>query len=173
MTQDFGTLLGRQLFSDARGSTALVDTLYDAVRQMRSAHRARRAMLVISDGMDNHSRHTKSELMAAAVEADLQIYSISVFLPARNKKPVELREENEGIQFLGELTRKTGGIQAVVHDRGDTERAAQLMGDAIRHEYLIGYVPERRDKSGQWHSIQVKVDAGDVRVYARSGFRDR
>jgi Ca-activated chloride channel family protein len=170
-TQDLETLLGSQLFSDPGGSTALNDTIYAALGQMRAAHRERRAMLVISDGMDNHSHHTARELMAFAAEADVQIYSISVFDPPRNKKPVELREQHEGILFLAELAHKTGGIQMVVYDRRDVERAAQLIGDAIRHQYLIGYVPAQSDKTGKWHSIQVNVDSVEgATVNTRLGF---
>src|ERR1019366_2674161 len=89
-TGDTESLVGKTLFHDAGGATALVDTVYSALNQMRQAKRSRKAILVISDGMDNHSRYSVSELMAAAVESDLQIYSITVYDPPRNKKPIEL-----------------------------------------------------------------------------------
>ncbi len=157
-TGDFDRLLGDALFTQAGGSTALVDTLYAALGQMRSAHHGRRAILVISDGMDNHSRYSRSELMAAAVEADLQIYSISVYDPPRNKKPIELREEHDGVFFLEELAKRTGGIQMVVHDSVEAAHAAERMGSVMRDQYLIGYVPERAGDNGKkWHSIKIAV----------------
>jgi Ca-activated chloride channel homolog len=169
-TTDFNSLAERMVFVNANGSTALVDTIYAALQQSRSAHHSRRALLVISDGMDNHSRYSKSELMAAAVESDLQVYSISIYDPPRNKKPIELGEERNGISFLEELTRRTGGIQIVVRDNHDIIKAAGDIGRVIRDQYLIGYVPENADNSGKWHSIKVKVTAANAKAYARSGF---
>src|SRR5580658_10230325 len=101
-TNNFNSLLEHMVFANAGGSTALVDTIYAALLQSRSAHHGRRALLVISDGMDNHSRYSANELIAAAVEADVQIYSISVYQPPRNKKPIELQEERNGTSFLDE-----------------------------------------------------------------------
>jgi Ca-activated chloride channel family protein len=170
-TGNFDTLLGQALFAEAGGSTALVDTIYAAVVQMRSAHHGRKAILVISDGMDNHSRYSASELMAAAVEADLQVYSISVFDPPRNKKPIELKEERDGVSFLEELSRKTGGIQMVAHDSAEAFQAAERMGRVMRDQYLIGYVPAPTEgDSGKWHSIKVAVRTADAKAYARTGY---
>jgi Ca-activated chloride channel family protein len=174
-TRNFDTLLSQALFAQSGGSTALVDTIYAALAQMRSAHQGRKAILVISDGMDNHSRYTASELMSAAVEADLQIYSISVFDPPRNKKPIELKEERDGIFFLEELSKKTGGIQMVVHDSAEALEVAGRMGRVMRDQYLIGYVPGAvtdagKNDAGKWHSIKVAVKTSDARAYARSGY---
>src|ERR1035438_4707944 len=58
----------------AGGDTALCDTIYFALHQARLRHYSRRALLVISDGMDNHSRYTKQEVMREAMESDTQIY---------------------------------------------------------------------------------------------------
>jgi Ca-activated chloride channel family protein len=169
-TQDFNSLVERMMFTDAGGSTALVDTIYAAIQQSRTAHHGRKALLVISDGMDNHSRYSKSELFAAAVESDMQVYSISVFDPPRNKKPIELGEERNGIFFLEELSRRTGGVQIVVRGADEINRAATNIGNVIRDQYVIGYVPENPDSSGKWHSIKVKVTTGNATAYARSGF---
>jgi VWFA-related protein len=120
--------------------------------------------------MDNHSRYSARELTAAAVEADVQIYSVSLYDPPRNKKPIELQEERNGIFFLEELTRKTGGFQIMAHDSSDINQAAAGIGRAMRDEYLIGFVPENSDASGKWHSIKVDLKAGNAKAYARSGF---
>jgi Ca-activated chloride channel homolog len=169
-TSDFNTLTNHIVFTDAGGSTALVDTIYAALLQSRSAHHTRRALFVISDGMDNHSRYSARELIAAAVEADVQIYAVSVYDPPRNKKPIELQEERNGVFFLDELTRKTGGFQITAHGSDDVGTAASRIGRAMRDQYLIGYVPENTGDSGKWHAIKVKLKRGDATAYARSGF---
>ena len=169
-TSNFNTLLDHMAFTNAGGSTALVDTIYAAMLQSRSAHHARKAILVISDGMDNHSRYSARELIAAAVEADVQIYAVSVYDPPRNKKPIELQEERNGIFFLEELTGKTGGFQVTAYGSNDVGQAATRIGRAMRDQYLIGYVPENTDASGKWHSIKVNLKTNNARAYARSGF---
>jgi Ca-activated chloride channel family protein len=171
-TRDFDTLLDQALFKDAGGSTALVDTIYAALVQTRKSHEGRKAILVISDGMDNHSRYSAHELMSAAVEADLQIYSISVFDPPRNKKPIELQEERNGVAFLDDLTRKTGGVSLVVRDSEEATRAADRIARIMRDQYLLGYVPGSAPApdSGKWHSIKVAVRVPDTQAYARSGY---
>ena len=138
--------------------------------QSRSAHHTRRAILVISDGMDNHSRYSARELITAAVEADVQIYSVSVYDPPRNKKPIELQEERNGVFFLDELTRKTGGFQITAYGSGDIEQAASRIGRAMRDQYLIGYIPENINDNGRWHAIKVKLKTGNGTAYSRSGF---
>jgi Ca-activated chloride channel family protein len=169
-TNNFNTLVDHMVFTNAGGSTALVDTIYAALLQSRTAHHGRKALLVISDGMDNHSRYSSRELIAAAVEADIQVYSVSVYDPPRNKKPIELQEERNGIFFLDELTRKTGGFAVTAYGSGDINQAAARIGRAMRDQYLIGYVPENTEASGKWHALQVRLKTSDGTAYARSGF---
>ncbi len=169
-TTDFGDLLGRLQFRKASGSTAFVDTLYLALSRMRAAHHARRALLVISDGMDNHSRYSKDELKNLALEADVQIYTIALYDPPRNKKPIELQEEHRGVLLLDEMARQTGGLHFVAANETDIKECIKKIGKALRSEYVIGYQPRIVDRSGKWRQIQVKSTLPDVRVYARSGY---
>lgn len=169
-TQDFDSLVNHMVFAGAQGSTALVDTIYAALLQSRTAHNPRKAILVISDGMDNHSRYSARELISAALEADLQIYSITVYTPPMTKKPIELREEREGMAFLEEITRRTGGVQLVVRNAHEIDQAAHDVARAIRDQYLIGYVPEHAEANGQWHTIKIKLNVANAKAYARSGF---
>ncbi len=170
-TSDFDGLLNHTLFMEGQGATALTDTIFAALRRSRTGHNARKALLVISDGMDNHSRYSKAELLSAAMEADLQIYCISVFDPPRNKKPIELQEERQGVFFLEELSRKTGGLQIVVQNEHDIEKAAAQIGRAIRNQYVLGYVPEGAAKTDEkWHSIRVRTNLPNATAYSRSGY---
>jgi Ca-activated chloride channel homolog len=169
-TTDFNTLIAHMAFTGAGGGTALVDTIYAALLQCRSARHARKALLVVSDGMDNHSRYSARQLIAAAVEADVQIYSVSIYDPPRNKKPIELQEERNGLFFLDELTRRTGGFRITAYGSADINQAAARIGRAMRDQYLIGFVPENADASGKWHSLKVTLKAGNATAYTRPGF---
>jgi Ca-activated chloride channel family protein len=169
-TADFNSLLEQTMFFEAGGSTALVDSIYSAMELTRKARLPRKALLVISDGMDNHSRYSRSELIAAAMESDVQIYAISIYAPPGNKKPIELTEERDGHFFLEDLTRRTGGVQIVVHNAFEIQKAAEEIGSAMRDQYLIGYVPETGAPDGKWHSIEVRLNRKGATAYARTGF---
>lgn len=171
-TSDFNSLTEHMLFRDAGGATALVDTIYAAMLEMRHAHYPRKALLVISDGMDNHSRYTARELTSAAVEADIQIYCVSLYDPPRNKKPIELAEERNGINFLDDLAHRTGGFQITAYGGGDITEVAAKVGRAMRNEYLIGFVPVD-PADGKWHSVKVLMKSGQATAYARPGFYAR
>jgi Ca-activated chloride channel family protein len=161
-------------FVRAGGSTALVDTLYMALGRMRSAHNPRRALLIVSDGMANHGRYSKGELMRLAMEADVQIYTISAGVPPRYTKPMQVQEEHSGLTLLEELSEKTGGLHFTVEFPAGAERVAKQVGQAIRNQYLIGYRPlESEAIIGKWHKIRVKLDVPDTHIYARNGYYSR
>ena len=170
-TQDFDGVLSRIAFEDAEGNTALIDTIYDSFEELRAGVHLRKALLVISDGMDNHSRHTKQEMLERALESDAQIYTIAVANWAPNSKAIELVEARRGVLFLDELAARTGGLSFIVGDRTDIEKAAASIGQALRNQYTIGYVPRDDGRSGQWRRIRVKVTGSGLRAYARSGYR--
>jgi len=171
-SQDFGDVLNRVALEDASGDTALIDTVYDSLRQLHSGVHIRKALLVISDGMDNHSRHSRGELMDLAVESDAQIYTLAVSDPAkRYAKPIERTEERRGILFLDELAARTGGISFIIRDRPDIAQAAAATGRALRNQYTIGYAPRDDGRSGRWHKIRVTVAGSGMKTYARTGYR--
>ena len=170
-TRDLNTILQRVTFESARGSTALVDTIYASLRQLRSGLHARKALVVISDGMDNHSRYTREELLRLAVEADAQICTITVVAAASTAKPIELTEEKSGALFLEELAAKTGGLSFIVHSQRDVEDATASIGAALRNQYAIGYAPRDNRHDGRWRQIKVKVAGSGMRAYARTGYR--
>ncbi len=170
-TRDLGEVLGRIVLEDAGGSTALFDTVWDSLKELHSGVHARKALLVISDGMDNHSRHSRAELLERAEESDAQIYTIAVAgSAAPSTKPIAQFEERRGLLFLDELARRTGGLGFMVNGRTDIAKAAASIGLALRNQYVIGYVPHGDVRSGQWRKIGVKVAVPEMKAYARAGY---
>jgi Ca-activated chloride channel family protein len=170
-TADFDDILHRVAFENAGGDTALVDTIYGSLQELRSGRHPRKALLVISDGMDNHSRYSRQELLELAMESDAQVYTIAVGNAAAPfSKPIQQAEEKRGLLFLDELSAKTGGMSFIVRGQTDIAEAAASIGRALRNQYTIGYVPAT-GRNGQWHRIKVKVEGPGMRAYARSGYR--
>jgi Ca-activated chloride channel homolog len=169
--------------ASAGGATALIDTVYLGLRTMRGAKNPRRAMLIFSDGMDNHSRYSKAELMRTAQEADVQIYTIMVnnpaaetgipFRPTMIRKPGEQSPDAQGRTLLEDLAEKTGGLHFRVLTGQEAREAAVKVGQAIRNEYVIGYQAPSPVDTGKWHRIHIKSDISHASVYARSGYYAR
>ena len=157
----------------AGGGTALCDTVYFALHQARLRHHSRRALLVISDGMDNYSRYTKKELMREVVEGDTQIYTIALNNPPVGIKGAALAESQRGLAFMDDLAEKSGGVSVRLRSHEDPSVAASRISAAIRNQYVIGYQSPDDGRSEQWHRIQVKVNLQKANVYARSGYQLR
>ena len=90
-TTDTEEIQNRLTFAQSKGKTALLDGVYMAMNQMKKARNPRKAILIISDGGDNNSRYTESEIKNAVREADVQIYGIGIFEPigSRGRTPEE------------------------------------------------------------------------------------
>ena len=169
-TDNLETLSSGIAITKARGSTALIDTIYCGLNEMRSAHRPRKALLIISDGMDNHSRYTKTELLERVLESDIQIFSIAIDNSPAYGKPIQVEEQHQGLRLLEDLAQTSGGLSFTVRNSEDIDRSAATISRAIRNEYMIGYVPRDASRDGKWHSIRVKLALRGFKVYARSGY---
>jgi len=181
-TSDTGALEDSVGFAQAGGQTALIDTVYLGLSRMREAQNPRRALLILSDGMDNHSRYSQSELMRLALEADVQIYTIVIdngaagtstgAAPYRSSlitKPWNRAEERQGPEMLERLSEQTGGLYFGVRTDAEAKEAVIKVGRGLRDEYVIGYhLPD--SATGKWHRIRVKLNASKANVHARAGY---
>ena len=90
-----------------------MDAIY-GLSQMRGAHNAKRALLILSDGGDNHSRYNENDIKRLVKEADTQLYAIGLYDPLGYRKSYP--EELNGPSLLAEITELTGGrVFAVEH----------------------------------------------------------
>lgn len=137
----------------ARGQTALWDSMFLSLHEMRKARHPRRAMVIISDGGDNHSAYTESELKSLVEEADVEVYAIGMFdrFPRRN-------EERTGPRDLDELASTTGGRLISVHDATELARAVTQINNELRNQYVLGYYPTNRTYDGHWHKLRVTLN---------------
>jgi Ca-activated chloride channel homolog len=171
-TSKFEKLQDRLLFVKSGGKTALLDAIYLGLSQMKKAHSSRKALLVISDGGDNHSRYTENEIKRAVRESDVQIYSVAVLEPlaARNRTP----EEASGPGLLSDLSEVSGGRMFSVEDPSELPDIAEKISIELRNEYVIGYKPSNMVRDGRWRRIRVKLDPPRglpaLQVYARTGY---
>jgi len=162
-------LLGQK----AGGATALCDTVYFALHQARLRPRNRRVLLVISDGMDNHSRYSKRELMSQVLESDTQIYTVALNNAGVGTKGLPGAEIQRGLAFMDDLAEKSGGLSVRLGDNQDPAAAAARISAAVRNQYVLGFRSPAGGLSERWHNIQVRVNVQKASVHARTGYELR
>ncbi len=158
-------------FLQAGGRTALLDAVYMALAQMRFAKYQRRALLIISDGGDNHSRYGLRDVERVEREANVQIYAIGLFNPAGDRPT--LAEQN-GPALLDGITESTGGKTFEIDDPDELADTATKIGIELRNEYVLGYSPTDHKANGKWRRILVKLrpppGLPPLTVSARAGY---
>jgi Ca-activated chloride channel family protein len=168
LTSNFEELQNALFFTNPDGSTALLDSIYLGLLQMRRARNPRRALIVVSDGGDNNSRYTLGELKKIAMESDTQIFAIGLHLNPGTT------EEREGPELLGALARASGGIHYSIADVNEIAGAMAKIGATLHNQYVLSYYPPSSTQSGKYHSITVRLMLPSylppLRIYARAGY---
>jgi len=154
------------VFAQPKGRTALLDAIYMGLRKMKNAHYQKKALLIISDGGDNHSRYDEREVRSAAKESDVMIYSIGTF-----DRYVPTIEEIRGPTLLSDLAEPTGGRSYVVQTPNEIPAVARHIGAELRTQYVLAYKPEDRPADGKWRKIKVKLRLPKKFSYLQAHFR--
>ncbi len=168
-THSIGDVQNKLVLTQAKGLTSLLDAIYLAIHQMTHAENRRKALLIISDGGDNHSRYTEREVTSLVEEADVQIYAIGLYDAA---PPTE--EERFGPELLAKVTEATGGRVFTIQNPNELADVATNISMQLRDEYILGYLPNKLLKDGKWHKIKVKLlppkGLPPLHVYAKKGY---
>ena len=171
-TNSVEDLQSRLMLTAPKGRTALLDAIYLGLSQMRGAHNAKRALLILSDGGDNHSRYNESDIKRLVKEADTQLYAIGIFDPLgyRNRSPEEL----SGPSLLSEVTEMTGGRVFAVEKLDELPDIASKIGMELRNQYVLGYRPSNKAHDARWRKLKIKLRAPKglppLSVYSKTGY---
>ena len=135
-------------FIQPKGWTALFDAVYLAVHKMKRARNARKALLILSDGADNHSRYTEPEILRLVREADVCIYSIGML-----GGPFSGRST----RVLRNLAEETGARMFPVDKLDELPDVVDKMSLAIRNQYVLGYSSNNPESDGKYRNVQVRL----------------
>ena len=154
-----------------KGSTALLDAIHLGMKQMKTARYRRCALVVISDGGDNHSWHSASRIRKDLKEADCQLYAMGIF----DEHDMELTsEEHDGPALLSKLAEITGGRAFGASNLAELPGIVAKISMELRDRYVLGYKPGGARHDGTWRSIKVKIAPSaslpPLHVYARTGY---
>jgi Ca-activated chloride channel homolog len=168
-TSSVDEIQNKLVFAVPRRRTALLDAIYMGMSKMRQAKYAKKALLIISDGGDNHSRYTEGEIRSMVKEADVMIYAIGIY-----DRYFATQEERLGPGLLSDITELTGGRAFTIDNPNDLADVATKIGIELRNQYVLGYRPTKITRDGKWRKIKVKLlppkGLPPLRVYARTGY---
>jgi len=153
-TTDLDEIQNRLTFTQPKGRTALLDAVYMAMHQMKKARYSRKALLIISDGGDNCSRYTESEIKRMVREMDVQIYTIGIFEPSVS---VNRAEEANGPGLLTDLADQSGGRHFTVENLNHMPDVATKIGRELRNQYVLGYTPTNTQRDGKYRKVRVEL----------------
>jgi Ca-activated chloride channel family protein len=138
------------------GTTPLFDATLDAVNAIQGAS-GRRALIVISDGVDRYSRTSGSQMVEEARRRDVLVYPVVV--------------QRTVPQVLADVAAATGGRAVAVRDPDALGMTLSAIASELRTQYLLGYTPRPNEgASPAWRSIAVRVARPGVHVRARDGY---
>ena len=165
-TRDGNAVLDKLTFVQTRNNTALYDACYLGVEKVQRGAHPKRALLLISDGQDNNSRYTFSELRRLLKESDVTLYGIGILSGSDAGSPMGM----EGQGILDELASVSGGKAFFPRSNAEMDDIFEQIALELRHQYSIGYKPANFTNDGRWHKVKVKITPprGLPRLFVRA-----
>ena len=157
------------MFTRAKGNTSLYDALYLGLEKVSQGSNTRKALLLITDGEDNHSRYGFSDVKQFAREHDVMIYSIGIV------QGVDQQFSGLGGKLVLEsLAELTGGVAFFPDSLDALSEICERIGTDLKNQYVLGYRPMNPSNDGSWRKVQVRINTpkgmAPLHVRARSGY---
>ena len=155
-TSDIGRLRDRLSLTPAEGSTALYDAVYLGLSKLKSGQNPKKALLLITDGEDNHSRYSRGDIREVVRESDAQIYVLDL-----------------GRALIEDLAEMTGG-HSYHTNVNDLEDTCEKIAVEMKNQYVIGFESTNQNRDGRFRKVRVKVTPPEgiskLSVRARDGY---
>lgn len=160
-TSDVTRLQNSLLSVPTKGSTALYDAVYLGLNKLKESNNPKKALLLITDGEDNRSRYSFSDVRSFIREQDVQMYAIGILDPATGA----------GRDALAQLTDITGGRAFFPNSAFEMSDICKKIAAELKNQYVIGYRSTNTAKDGAWRKIRVKVTTPKGKDIASLGVR--
>jgi Ca-activated chloride channel family protein len=152
------------------GMTSLYDAIADAARPLTDRQRPRRAVLVVTDGIDNGSLLSPPEVSRIASEIDVPVYVVAIRVGADRiggMPGMGAVLDPESQATLEDLANWTGGETFTAGTPAETSQVAQTILAELRHQYLIAFAASPR---AGWHPLSIGMRKKNLSVRARGGY---
>lgn len=163
------------------GGTTLYDSVLLASEDLMARQRGRKALIVLSDGVDAGSKVSLNEAIEAAQRADTLVYSIRFFDEdaysggrfgggRRGGQRGRLQERPDGKKVLQQISRSTGGGYFEVSKKLSIEQIYKQVEEELRNQYSLGFTPQQSGASGGYRQLRLTVKQRGLVVQARDGY---
>ena len=151
---------------DSRGGTAMRDAIRMSIDHLKEkAHKDKKVLVVVTDGNDNSSMISLENLVRAAQQSEVLIYSVGLL------SDEERREAKRAERALNDLAVATGGETFFPRDLSEVDRICHQVARDIRSQYTIQYSPTNAAMDGSFRQIRVAINApGHLTARTRSGY---
>jgi Ca-activated chloride channel family protein len=150
----------------AKGMTTLHDAIVEAANTLASRPEQRKAIVILSDGMDTFSKATSDKAVESALAIGASIYAVDMSqmdIAGSKRQPVAAS--------LKSFAEKTGGRFVATPGGPALREAFSGIADELGHQYTIAYRPANQTRDGNWRTLEVKVQREDLTVRTRKGYR--
>jgi len=147
----------------ADGETALYDAVAIALERLKMGNRDKKVLIVVSDGADNASAHTKAQMLELATQSDAIIYALAIY---------ERDDPDRTPQVLNKLAKVSGGEAFFPESLSDVVPICERIAREIRDQYTISYIPTNQKQDGRYRAIRVRASLNgvDLAVNTRAGY---
>ena len=169
-TTDISRLQTKLVFEATKGMTAMYDAVYLSLEKLKGGTNTKKALLLITDGEDNRSRYTFSNVREFVKEQNVQIFAIGI----TGDFSSQLSAGRSGRAMIEELADITGGHAFFPDSVYDLEDICTKIAVELKNQYVIGYKSTNEIRDGKWRRIRVKVEGpkgvGPLNVRNKSGY---
>jgi Ca-activated chloride channel family protein len=165
-TRNGEAVLDKLQLVQPKDNTALYDAVYLGTEKVTTGAHQKRALIIISDGQDNNSRYTFSDVRRELKESDVSVYAIGIL----GGGDASSSEGVTGQSYLEELAGVTGGRAFFPQTNIEMDEIFERIALELRHQYSIGYRPANFNNDGKWRKLKVKVKPprGLPRLFVRT-----
>src|SRR5678815_3590004 len=150
----------------AKGMTTLNDAIVEASHELAARTEARKAIVVLSDGMDTSSKSSSSTAVESALSVGASIYAVD--MSALETPGIANRQSAASLKGFAE---KTGGRFVATPGGPALRDAFTGIAEELGQQYTISYRPENQTRDGKWRTLEVRVARNDAAVRTRKGYR--
>lgn len=150
----------------AKGMTTLHDAIVDAATALAARPEKRKAIIVLSDGMDTYSKSSSDKAIESALAIGASIYAVDMSATDRHTP-----QKQQSAAVLRSFAEKSGG-RFVATPGGQALRDAFAgIADELGHQYTIAYRPVNQKRDGKWRKLDVKISRSELEVRTRKAYR--
>jgi Ca-activated chloride channel family protein len=164
------------------GGTSLYDAVLKGLTITDRAKLRRRALVVISDGADQHSRHPLGEVIRLIRESEIQVYTIgyfsrqeeALFSASRSKvMRIDGKQLDNPRIALQKLAEESGAESYFPHSDEELAKGVAEISEDLRTQYTIAFYPRVQNPENRYHELRVTVRGNGYKVRARPGYGTR